>query len=136
MATPVRVLTIHSAQQPWLAFEARLREDPRVHHVGRVSRPVEVLLEVRATQAEVVVFFADTDQRGILSHLFTEYPDLIVLILHASGEAEIEERCPRRRPIADTSAEGVLDLLHAACAHPCDGLEPGGAAAARRRLDA
>jgi hypothetical protein len=139
MTTPVRVLTIHCAQPPWLDLEARLREDPRVDHVGCVSRPVELLLAVRAMRADAVVFFADTDQRGILSHLFTEFPDLIVLILHSSGEAVIEERCPRRRGLADTSAEGVLQELHAARAYPCDDAEPGAAAGAgrvRRRLDA
>jgi hypothetical protein len=139
MATPVRVLTLHSATTPWLAFDARLRADPGVDHVGCVSRPVELLLAVRAMRAEVVIFFADTDKPGVLSHLFTEYPDLLVLILHPSGEAEIEERCPRRRPIADTSAEGVLGLLHAVREHACDDPESGGlpvASAARRRFDA
>lgn len=137
MASPVRVLTIHPATQPWLALDARLREDPHVHHVGCVNRPVEVLLAVRSMKADAVVFFADTDHPGILSHLFTEYPDLIAVILYSSGEAVIEELCPSRRTIADTSAQSILEALQDARAHPCGGrhdAEQGTAAGAGRTL--
>ena len=119
--TAIRLLITDTVQDRWRALEEQLGNDPGFELVGRVSRLVELLLAIRSTEADAVVFFAETDERGILSHLFAEYPDLTVLTLCPSGEAYIEERCPTRWTVGDSSAVGIVEALRDAVTQPCDG---------------
>ena len=117
----IRLLTTDTSEKHWHAVEEKLSNDPNFEVVGRACRLVELLLEVRSSKADVVVLFAESGEVGILSHLFAEYPDLTVLILCPSGEAFIEERCPTRREIIDSSATGIVQALRDAILQPCSG---------------
>lgn len=117
--TAIRLLITDPTHKRWRALEEQLHNDPGFEVVGRVSRLVELLLAVRSTEADAVVFFAETNEHGILSHLFAEYPDLTVLTLQPSGEAFVEERCPSRRAIAVSSVTGITEALRSAIEQPC-----------------
>jgi hypothetical protein len=115
------LVAVDPPQKRWAVLEKLVSDSPDFELIRRVSTHVELLLAVRSTEADAVVFFAETDEHGILSHLFAEYPDVRVLVLYPSGAAFIEERCPRRWPIADTSEVAILETLREAVEQPCNG---------------
>ncbi|ESQ15773.1 MAG TPA: hypothetical protein DDY14_09270 [Chromatiaceae bacterium] len=116
----IKILMTDQTHKRWRTLEEQLSNDPGFKFVGRSSRLIELLLEVRLTEADAVVLFAETNERGILSHLFAEYPDLTVLTLCPTGEAFIDECCPTRRTVIDSSAIGIVKALRDAIAQPCD----------------
>jgi hypothetical protein len=105
--------------------------------VSARADPIELLLAVRTNAVDAVVLGIESDdERGILSQLLAEYPDLTVLAVPSSGNAFIEQRCPCRWRIEDTSARGLLCALRSAVMDPCDSggdMDPAGAALRHQR---
>jgi hypothetical protein len=83
--------------------------------VGNILNPIELLLAVYETQAEVVVLTLPEsgDMPGIGTHLLTEYPHLLILAL----STDLKSGCLYRRgivaePLAKMSSEeGVLRAI-------------------------
>jgi DNA-binding NarL/FixJ family response regulator len=86
MDRPIRVLLANSprALRTRLARLLRLQSDIEV--VGTVLDPIALLSAVGETQAEVVVVTLPEsgEMPGICSHLFYEYPELVILALSST----------------------------------------------------
>ncbi len=107
------------------SLDAQLQAERGVEVVGRAGKSVDLLMAVSSTDADVVVLYSDENDRGILSHLFAEFPDLTVLTLAPSGKAYIEQYCPMRWAIADQSSSGLVAALRQAIEQPCSEAEFG-----------
>ena len=94
---------------------------PDFELVGEAADPVELLLKVKRTGADVVVLTsAGQADAALASHLFGEYQDLTVLVVSVAGTF-IQQLCPRARFLSDRSPGGILAALRSAVAHPCEG---------------
>lgn len=120
---PLRLLITDPTPERWRSLENRLRKEQKFELVGHVPNLVDLLMAVRTNEADAVVLFRSETEQGILSHLFAEFPDLTVLVLEPSGRAFIEQRCPSRRAIADSSATGLVEALRHAITQPCSELD-------------
>lgn len=88
-------------------------QDPDVEVVGEVADPIDLLVAVNRTQADVAIvkWPQSGELPGICSHLLTEYPDLLVI-----GIPLREDRAYAcRQRIARTrlpTMEGVVSEIH------------------------
>lgn len=77
--------------------------------VGEALDPLEVLLAVRRTEADVVVTsLPDSGQPGISSHLLAEYPHLVVLALAPAGDRAMLYRQVVVEQAIDSTADNDL----------------------------
>lgn len=83
---------------------------PDFQVVGDVDNDLDLLLAVRATQADAVVHsFAGNSMPAIYTHLFTEYPGLSVIGLTEDGEVRHYQQRIVETPLGD----GVQPLVAA-----------------------
>ncbi|MFQ5881375.1 MAG: hypothetical protein ACE5I9_02720 [Candidatus Methylomirabilales bacterium] len=89
--------------------------------VGEVLHPVDLLVAVRETEADVLILaLKNSEEPGLCSHLLTEHPNLTILGLTYEGKsAFIEQLCPLRREIIDPSEAKILSALRHATRAPC-----------------
>jgi len=88
-----------------------LQQQSDIEVVGTVLDPVELLVAVGDTQADmVVVTLPDSgDTPGICSHLLHEYPQLLILALSAARtRACVYRQAITVEPLADLSDVGIL----------------------------
>jgi len=114
MDHPVRVVL---ANRP-CALRARLAEllqhQSDIEVAGTGLDPVKLLIAVEDTQADVVVVtLPDSgDMPGICSHLFHEYPQLLILALSsARTRACVYRQAITVEHLADTSDAGILSAV-------------------------
>ena len=91
-----------------------LADDPSLEIVGEVIHPIDILLELGSTQAEVVVIDlpASEEDPGLCSHLLAEYPEVKVVAVSSGGETSIVyETGIIRRYLPDASSETVTQYL-------------------------
>jgi DNA-binding NarL/FixJ family response regulator len=117
MGRPVRVLLANKprALRTRLARLLRLQSDIEV--VGTVLDPIGLLSAVEETQAAVVVVTlpASGEIPGICSHLFYEYPQLLILALSATqSRAYVYRQVITVEPLAGTSDEDILTAVRQA----------------------
>lgn len=81
--------------------------------VGEVLPPLDLLLAVGQTGAEVVVVtLPESGDPGISSHLLAEYPDLVVLAVRADcAGAMLYHRRVHREPLGGMSGHNLLEVL-------------------------
>lgn len=91
--------------------------------VGQANEPMDVLLLAGESRADVVVLTAGRDgASGVASLLLEQYPELTVLSLAPGRDgAFVEQLCPTRSPVVDTSARNLLAVIRDAVLHPCSG---------------
>ncbi len=96
------------------ALSAMLRSQPDIEVLGEVNDPVDLLLAVEATEAQAVIYTFPQAPKlpGICSHLFAEYPGLLVIGLSPDGD----QACACRQTIdvkslANAGLQDVLDEL-------------------------
>ena len=90
------------------SWEAMLTDEPDFEIVGEAIYPIDVLLELASTQAEVVVIDLPTsgEDPGLCSHLLAEYPEVKVVAVSSGGESSIVyETGVTRRYLSDASPE-------------------------------
>ena len=91
-----------------------LADEPDLEIVGEVIHPIDVLLELGSTQAEVVVIDLPTsgEDPGLCSHLLAESPEVKVVAVSTGGETSIVyETGVTRRYIPDASPETVAQFI-------------------------
>ena len=66
-----------------------IQDQPDMKVVDAVSEPVQLLVAVKDSRADVVVLPLPTsgEMPGICSHLLAEFPDLLILALSLSGDS-------------------------------------------------
>jgi len=83
----VRVLLASKERLLRETLRERIRHEAEIDVVGEVGDPVDLLLAVGERAADVVVLFAyeETGISKFCSHLFCEYPELLVIRVSDDG---------------------------------------------------
>ena len=110
----VKILLANGPEALRAGLATFLQQQSDIEVVGTVLDPIELLVAVEDTQADVVVMtLPDTGEMpGICSHLLHEYPQLLILAL----SPDRTRACVYRQAItvellADISDEGILAAL-------------------------
>ena len=101
-------------------LEELLQHHSDVEMSGTVSDPVELLIAVEDTQADVVVVrLPDSEEMpSICSHLLAEYPQLLILALSPdSTRACVYRQVTVVEPLINTSEEEILKAIRKAKAN-------------------
>ena len=88
-----------------------IEREPGIELVREVADPIDLLVEVKQTQAEVVIqeWPESEEIPGICSHLLTEYPDLLLIgITQDTGHAFVCELTIARRRFRTAELHDVL----------------------------
>jgi len=110
----VKVLVANRPEALRTGLATLLQQQSDIEVVGTVLDPVELLVAVGDTQADVVVVtLPDSGEMpGICSHLLHEYPQLLILALSsARTRACIYRQAITVEPLADISDEGILTAV-------------------------
>jgi len=97
------------------ALRETIRREPILNMVGEVSDPVDLLVAVRQTQANVVIMtWPETDGvPGVCSHLLLEFPELVVIGISATSDRVVA--CRQTITVSDLPVAGLRDLLSEIC---------------------
>src|SRR6266568_9431265 len=110
----VKVLVANRPEALRTGLATLLQRQSDIEVVGTVLDPIELLVAVGDTQADVVVVtLPDSGEMpGICSHLLHEYPQLLILALSsARTRACIYRQAITVEPLADISDEGILTAV-------------------------
>jgi DNA-binding NarL/FixJ family response regulator len=114
MAHSVKVLLANRPETLRTSLATLLQQQSDIEVVGTILDPIELLVAVEDTQADVVVVtLPDSgDMPGICSHLLYEYPQLLILALSsARTKACVYRQTIAVELLADISDEGLLTAL-------------------------
>jgi DNA-binding NarL/FixJ family response regulator len=114
MDSLVKVLLANASEAMPTGLATLLQQQSDIAVVGTVLDPVELLVTVGDTQADVVVVtLPDSGEMpGICSHLLHEYPQLLILALSsARTRACVYRQAITVEPLADMSDEGLLTAM-------------------------
>jgi DNA-binding NarL/FixJ family response regulator len=107
----VKVLLANRPEVVRTGLATLLQQQSDIEVVETVLDPIELLVAVGETQADVVVVtLPDSGEMpGICSHLLQEYPQLLILALSsARTRACVYRQAIMVEPLADMSDEGIL----------------------------
>ena len=91
-----------------------VERQPDMEVVGEVLDPIELLLEVRATKVDAVIFTPIDSVREplICKHLIEEQPDLKIVTLPAKGKiAFLYQSDLRKKHINEPSEQSILGAV-------------------------
>jgi DNA-binding NarL/FixJ family response regulator len=114
MDSSVKVLLANGPEALPIGLATLLQQQSDIEVVGTVVDPVELLVAVGDTRADVVVVtLPDSGEMpGICSHLLHEYPQLLILALSsARTRACVYRQAITVEPLADISDEGILTAV-------------------------
>lgn len=120
MAPPVKVLLANEPRTWRTHLGELLRRHSDVEVVRADSDPIQLLIMVEDTQADVVVMTLPDSgtMPGICSHLLHEYPQLVILALTANRtRGHVYRQIIAAEQLADTSDEGIVMAIRQAKAH-------------------
>ena len=107
----VRVLLANRPEALRISLATLLQQQSDIEVVDTALDFIDILIAVEDTQADVVVLtLPDSGEiPGICSHLFYEYPQLLILALSSARDrAYIYRQAITAEPLADISDEGIL----------------------------
>jgi DNA-binding NarL/FixJ family response regulator len=108
---PIRVLLANRPQALCTRLARLLRLQSDIEVVGTVFDPIALLSAVGETQAEVVVVTLPEsgEMPGICSHLFYEYPELVILALSSTrSRAYVYRQVMTVEQLSSTLDEDIL----------------------------
>lgn len=98
-------------------MKALIQQQTDMKVVGEVLDPIELLLKVNETQADIVVLTLPEpgSEPGIITHLFAEFPQVLVLAISSvCEEAFLFQQIISREQLPGKSGEDVLVALRKA----------------------
>ena len=110
----IKVLLANTPEALPAGLAILLQQQSDIEVVGTIVDPVELLVAVADTQADVVVVaLPDSGEMpGICSHLLHEYPQLLILALSsARTKACVYRQAITVEPLADISDQGILTAV-------------------------
>jgi len=121
----IRLLIRQCSAANHRSIEAEFRARTDVCIVGEVAKNVELLVAIRDTGANAVLLDSNgQDDAGMLSHLFSQYPEITMLAMPADasmvGKVFIEQRCRYRIFVSDCTPEGIVRELCDLVREPLD----------------
>ena len=112
--TRLRILLACQQMKRFHDLKAMLSSNPHVQIVGEVTNPIDVLLEVARTRAQLVVIDLPPsgDDPGLCSHLLSENPEAtIVAVSYEGDKGVLYETGVLRTPLVDASPQGLMQLF-------------------------
>lgn len=113
----VKVLLANRPHALRIWLEELLQHQSDIEVVGTILDPIELLIAIEDTQADVaVVDLPDSGEMpGICSHVFHEYPQLLILALSADRmRACVYRQVITEAQLPNTSDEEVLTAIRQA----------------------
>src|SRR5215510_7046769 len=110
----LKVLLANGPEALRTGLATMLEQQSDIEVVGTVLDPIELLVAVEDTQADIVVVtLPDSGEMpGICSHLLHEYPQLLILALSPDRtRACIYRQAITVEPLADISDGGILTAV-------------------------
>jgi DNA-binding NarL/FixJ family response regulator len=110
-----RVLLGLSSISKVLTYKAMLMREPDIKIVGEAIDPLDILLKVASTHAEVVVIDLPSSGKdsGLCSHILAEYPEVRIFAVSEEGDRIVYyEMAMLRREASNTSLANLVDLIH------------------------
>ncbi|HEY7495297.1 MAG TPA: hypothetical protein VIH59_29850 [Candidatus Tectomicrobia bacterium] len=110
----MNVLLANSPEALRTSLATLLQQQSDIEVAGTVPDPIELLVAVGDTQADVVIMTLPEsgEMPGICSHLLHEYPQLLILALSSTRtRACIYRQAITVEPLADISDEGILTAV-------------------------
>jgi DNA-binding NarL/FixJ family response regulator len=88
-------------------------ENDQLQIVGRAEEPVDILLQAKTANADVVVLSQALHggEPGICSHLLLEYPNLVVVLVPSDSGPNVVCRMVLLREVRDASREALRIML-------------------------
>ncbi len=117
----IRVLMINVPEDIQDSLKELIQAREQMRMVGEAFDPIDLLLTVNDTQADVVIMGHEQCDRvpGICTHLLAEYPDLLVLTLSTQNDsAFLYQRKITQSEIAFTSTENLIETIAEAFSSP------------------
>ena len=89
------------------------KDNSDIQIVGHVENPVDVLLQARSENVDVVVLSQEIDgsEPGIASHFVLEYPNVAVVLVPANGGGNVLCRTALYRETHTASKEALRKML-------------------------
>ncbi len=109
----IRVLFGKNVQCLRRFFGDNIEQQGDMEVVDEIDDPVELLVELRDVNVDVIILSMDHgESSGLSSHLFAEYPEVTLVLLDEDYRfAYIENLCPHRSSISDVSSDGIISAL-------------------------
>jgi len=81
--------------------------------VGEVEKPVDILLQARRANADVVILSQELQggEPGVCSHLLLEYPNVVVVLVPSDDGPDVLCRMALYREVRDASGEVFRNML-------------------------
>ncbi len=105
------------ASRPKLLSEVirnMIARQPDMEVMGEVLDPIELLLAVKTTEAEIVIVtpLDSEEEPRLCRHLLADYPDLKIVTLSRTGEAAtLYESDSRKQRIEEPGEESILRAI-------------------------
>src|SRR3979411_3138826 len=89
--------------------EQRRGENGKLQIVGEVEQLVDILLQARRANADVVVLSQEPHggEPGVCSHLLLEYPNVVIVLVPSDGGPNVLCRMALYREVRDASREAL-----------------------------
>ncbi|HEX3033578.1 MAG TPA: hypothetical protein VHT73_00390 [Thermodesulfobacteriota bacterium] len=117
MKQQVKILLAIEPEEFRKRLKALIQQQTDMKVVGEVLDPIELLLKVNETQADIVVLTLPEpgSEPGIITHLFAEFPQVLVLAISSvCEEAFLFQQIISREQLPGKSGEDVLVALRRA----------------------
>jgi DNA-binding NarL/FixJ family response regulator len=97
----------------WTRVRELVGENDQLHIVGHAEESVNVLLQAKNANADVVVLSQSLHggEPGVCSHLLLEYPNLVVILVPSKSGPNVVCRMVLRREVRDASREALRIML-------------------------
>jgi hypothetical protein len=88
-------------------------ENDQLHLVGQAEEPIDILVQVKRANADVVVLSQVLygGEPGICSHLLLEYPNLVVVLVPSDSGPNVVCRIVLHREVREASREALRIML-------------------------
>src|SRR6266403_6385960 len=88
-------------------------ENDQLQIVGQAQKPVDILLQAKTANADVVVLSQALHggEPGICSHLLLEYPNLVVVLVPSESGPNLVCRIVLHREVREASREALRIML-------------------------
>ena len=119
----IRIVLAHRRRMLRELLQRVLSRQPDLEIVGQSTDPIDLLLAVSRSEADVVIL-DEANSRGLRSHLLAEFPHLTLLDLSSDGEVAVVEQLYPHRWKFSLAESDLPRVLRWAVRTSRSGLEP------------
>jgi hypothetical protein len=93
--------------------EGIARDNPEISIVGRVEKPLDVLLFAKNENVDVVLLSQKRDgsEPGVCSHFVLEFPNIVIVLVPVTGGTNVLCRIALSKKVRTASKETLTGML-------------------------